>query len=122
MKRDLGCAADIVEAARDIADFLSGITEEEFLRNKFVRSAIIRQLEIIGEATKRLSAIFRAAHPSVPWKDMAGLRDRLIHAYDDLDLDRVWDAAVNVLPHVRVYLEPLLPIEPDGDEKESELQ
>ncbi len=118
MKRDLGCAADIVEAAQDIADFLSGVTEGEFLRNKFVRSAIMRQLEIVGEATKRLSTPFRDAHPSVPWKDMAGLRDRLIHAYDDLDLDRVWDAAVNVLPGVLAYLKRLVPTEPRDTEKE----
>ena len=117
MKRDLGGVADIVEAAQDIADFLKGVTEEEFLHNKFIRSAIIRQLEIIGEATKRLSATFRETHPSVPWKDMAGLRDRLIHAYDDLDLDRVWDAAANVLPKVRAQLEPLLPTEPRDVEK-----
>lgn len=118
MKRDLGCAADIVEAAKDIAGFLSGVTEEEFLRDKFVRSAIIRQLEIVGEATKRLSGTFREVHPGVPWKDMAGLRDRLIHAYDDLDLERVWDAAVNVLPGVRAYLERLLPTDPYDPKKE----
>jgi uncharacterized protein with HEPN domain len=109
MKRDLGYVADIVPAARDIAEFLGGVSKDEFLRNKLIRSAVMRQLEIIGEATKRLSPEFRKMHPGVPWKDIAGLRDRLIHAYDDLDLDRVWDAATVALPKVRAYLEPLLP-------------
>lgn len=76
------------------------------------QSAVIRQLEIIGEATKRLSPEFRGNHPNVPWKDMAGLRDRLIHAYDDLDLDRIWDAATQRLVAILPYLISLLPAEP----------
>jgi uncharacterized protein with HEPN domain len=57
------------------------------------QSAIIRQLEIIGEATKHLSAAFRGNHPDIPWQKMAGMRDILIHAYDAVDLDEVWNAA-----------------------------
>ena len=112
MDRDLGAIVDIVLAARDLAELLRGVTKEEFLRQKFILAAAVRQLEIVGEATKRLTPEFRERHPSIPWRDMAGMRDRLIHAYDDLDLDRVWEAATERLPEVSAYLEPLLPSDP----------
>jgi len=112
MDRDLGAIVDIVLAARDLAEFLGDVTKDEFLQEKFVRAAVVRQLEIVGEATKRLTTKFRERHPRVPWRDMAGMRDRLIHAYDDLDFERVWEAATERPPEVCAYLEPLLPNDP----------
>lgn len=95
-------------AAKDLAEFLQDIAKEEFLRSKLVRAAVIRQLEIVGEATKRMTREFRDRHPSIPWQEMAGMRDRLIHGYDDLDLDRIWEAATVRLPPVCHYLEALV--------------
>ncbi len=109
MKYDLDYVADILLAATDIGEFLTGVSMEKFSTDKLIRSAVMRQLEIMSEATKRLSTEFRAEHTSVPWKRIAGLRDRLIHAYDDLDLEYAWEAATVALPKVRAYLEILLP-------------
>lgn len=73
------------------------------------QSAVARQLEIIGEATKRLSEEFRGAHPEVPWRHMAGMRDVLIHAYDHVDMDEVWVAATESLPKLIAEIAPLVP-------------
>ena len=109
MNRDLASIADIIRAHQRTVEYLAGISKEAFEASGLIQAAVIRQLEIVGEATKRLSMEFRAAHPAVPWSDMAGMRDRLIHAYDNLDLNRIWDAAANQLPTIGAYLQGLLP-------------
>ena len=98
MQRDAATLVDIVLAGRDIAQLIHGLHEDEFASNALVRAAVLRQLEIIGEATKRLSTDFRKAHPDVPWRKMAGLRNRLIHAYDDIDLRKVWEISTLDVP------------------------
>ncbi|MBI4719006.1 MAG: DUF86 domain-containing protein [Planctomycetes bacterium] len=112
MNRDLGTVADIVEAARRVQEFLRGVSREEFVRDQLRQSAVIREMQVAGEAAKRVSPGFREQHPSVPWSDMARLRDRLIHCYDDLDFDRIWETATGSLQIVRAYLEDLLGSEP----------
>lgn len=72
-------------------------------------SAVVRQLEVMGEAIKRLSPEFRAAHSEVPWREMAGMRDILIHACDHVVLDVVWDTATKAAPSVREWLVVYLP-------------
>lgn len=66
--------------------------EETFFAKDHFQDAVIRSLEILGEATKRLSPEFRLLHPDLPWRAMAGMRDVLIHAYDQVDLEEVWMA------------------------------
>ena len=73
---------------------------------------MVRQLEIIGEATKRLREAFRASHPTIPWRQMAGMRDILIHNYDDVDLDEVWNVATIYIPELIQQIEPFVP--PEG--------
>ena len=68
---------------------------------------MVRQLEIIGEATKRLSKEFRVTNPNVPWLDMAGMRDILIHNYIDVDLDIVWKTASESIPDLEKLLQNL---------------
>jgi uncharacterized protein with HEPN domain len=65
---------------------------EAFAETDYLQDALLRCLEVMGEATKRLSAGCRASHPKIPWRAMAGLRDVLIHAYDKVDLQEVWQA------------------------------
>jgi uncharacterized protein with HEPN domain len=109
MSRDTAYILDILSAARRIQEGVQGITKEEFLLSWMRHSAIIRQIEIVGEATKRLSMPFRNAHPEIPWRAMTGMRDIVIHGYDAVDLDEVWNVATNDIPPLIASLEPLLP-------------
>lgn len=91
MSRNLTYLADILQAARLALTFVDGMTRTRFLEDLMCQSAVIRQIEIIGEATKRLSEAFRKKHPEIPWRQMAGMRDLLLHAYDHVDLaDIAW--------------------------------
>lgn len=73
-----------------------------------MQSAVLHQIVIMGEATKRLSGDFRANHPTIPWKDIAGMRDVLIHSYDSVDLGAVWRVTQKDLPVVLAQIESLL--------------
>lgn len=83
---------------------MQDITEEMFYQNYLVQDGVIRQLEIIGEATKRLSSEMCARCPNVPWQDIAGMRDKLIHDYFGVDLDAVWLTACNDIPLLKEVL------------------
>lgn len=106
--RDLDYITDILIAARHIEAFLVGRDRDTFETDLMCQSAVIRQLEIIGEATKRLSELFRTSHPDIPWQKMAGMRDILIHACDAVDLDEVWNASVRSIPQLIERLEPFV--------------
>lgn len=112
-RADAEVVIDIVVAARLIAEFIRGIDRKDFAANELTKSAVIHQLLVVGEAAKQLSAEFRAAHPDVPWSEMAGMRDRMIHAYHKIDLDRVVEAAFDKLPVLLPTLESLAPKESD---------
>jgi uncharacterized protein with HEPN domain len=107
MQRDLGWGLDIVLACRDILDFTSGMTKDAFLADELVRSAVVRKIEVIGEATKRLSPEFRASFPDIPWQAMAGMRDRLIHGYEKVDWERVWAVVERSTVELLAVLEPI---------------
>lgn len=76
------------------------------------QSAVLHRLLVLGEAAKRISRPFRAAHPEIPWSQMAGMRDRLIHGYDEVDLDEVWRTVTRDVPALLEQIEPLLPPPP----------
>jgi uncharacterized protein with HEPN domain len=78
------------------------------MRELMVQDATVRNLEIVGEATKSLSLTFRASHPEVPWADMAGMRDVLIHRYAVVDLEIVWEVVENRVPSLRGRIIALL--------------
>lgn len=109
--RDTSYLLDIVKAAQLIKEFVAGIEKDAFDKDLKTQSAVIRQLEIIGEATKRLSNELREAHPDIPWQQMAGMRDVLIHAYDHVDIEQVWNVIQQALPDVAKKAESLLPPE-----------
>jgi len=116
MTRDFTTLADIHIALLRIHEFIADMTREQFLADRKTQSAVIHQLIVIGEATKRLSPDFRLAHAEVSWKEYAGLRDVLTHQYDDVNLEWVWDTLVIELPELRGRVEQLLPPPSETDE------
>jgi uncharacterized protein with HEPN domain len=92
-------------AAEDAPSFVADLDERAFLASDLYQSAVIRKLKVIGEAAGKVSKSFRAAHAEIPWREMTGLRHRLIHGYGDVRLDIVW----------RTTLRPLIPPEADHD-------
>ncbi len=85
------------------------MTEEDFRANTVVQSAVLYKIIIIGEATKRLSSSFRSEHPEIPWDDMAGARDRLIHGYDKVRTELVWAIVHDHLPPLISSIATLAP-------------
>ena len=112
MQRDEVTLVDIAEAARLTLAFIQDATREAFMADLKTQSAVLHQITVMGEAVKRLSPEFRARHPAIPWTAIAGMRDHLIHAYDTVDLDEVWDTATEDVPGLLAQLESLLPDEP----------
>ncbi len=98
----------IKTCAEKILFYTNNLNEQQFLENELVQDAVIRNLEIIGEATKQLSIDFREAHKAIPWKDIAGMRDILIHDYIGVDLWAVWTTVENYIPELIEKLEFIL--------------
>jgi uncharacterized protein with HEPN domain len=109
MPRDTAYLLDILEAARLAAAYVSAKTREEFLRDTQCQDAVIRRLEIIGEAARRVSAETRAALPALPWSAMINMRNLMIHEYDHVDLAVVWDTVQQHLPTLIRSIAPLVP-------------
>jgi len=97
-RRDPDYLEDICEAMRRIAQYTAEMTYEGFLHETIVQDAVVRNLTIIGEATKRLSPDFRRVHSEIPWRNMAGMRDRLTHDYFGINYDIVWIVAHDEVP------------------------
>jgi uncharacterized protein with HEPN domain len=109
MTRDSASLLDIVSAARRVLQFAEGFDKAALATNEEKQSALLYQVIVIGEATKRLSSEFRSQHPEVPWKAIAGMGDILVHQYDRINLHTLWDAIQADIPELLVMLEPLLP-------------
>jgi len=109
MSRDSASLLDIVNAANRVLQFAEGLDKSALATNEEKQSAMLYQIIVIGEATKRLSSEFRNQHPEIPWKDIAGMRDILAHQYDRVNLNTLWDAIQIDIPELLTLLEPLLP-------------
>ena len=99
MKRDLKLFIyNIMDSIENIESFLKEISKESFFKDRLRQSAVIRQLEVIGEATKNIPDSFRKKYPEIPWKKIVGLRDIIIHTYFEIDLDITWEIIKKDLP------------------------
>ena len=111
MPRDVDYVRDMLEAASKIQAFIADFELEQFIADERTNLAVIRLIEMIGEAASHVSAEFRAAHPTVPWRDTINTRNRLIHGYRTVRLDIVWKTVVEDIPALIARLAALLPPE-----------
>lgn len=98
----------ILDAVKNIEIFMGGIAKEEFIKDVLIHSAVIRQLEVIGEAVKNISANLKRTYSEINWKDIAGTRDKLIHDYFGVDMDLVWAICKKDIPVLKKQIRQIL--------------
>ena len=112
MRRDdTAYLLDMLLSARDAGEFAAGLTFLQFEQSQLHQNAILKAIEIIGEAAARISEETKQAHPGIPWPEIIGMRNRLVHAYFEVDLKRVWKTAQQDVPRLIDLIEPLVPPE-----------
>lgn len=99
--------SDMSEAINDIADFIESLTFEEFVADKKTTNAVIRSMEVLGEATKNIPMSVRDQYSDIPWSQMAGMREVLIHNYMGVDLMTVWKVITERLPDLKSEIEKI---------------
>lgn len=98
----------ILESIREIEKYTQGVSWSDFEESTQIQDAVIRRLEIIGEATKNIPNEIKEKYTSIPWKEAAGSRDILIHDYFDVDLESVWGTVTHDIPKFKVNIETVL--------------
>ena len=104
----------ILDCIIKIQAYTDGINEDGFLNNSLMQDGVIRNLEIIGEATKQLDQDFRSKYPQIEWKKIAGMRDKLIHDYIGVDLWAVWGVIDKIIPKFHKQIKEIIKIEKGG--------
>lgn len=102
--------AHILTSIKAITEYTAGVPEESFYTDRKLQMAVIKELEIIGEAVRNLPEEFRESNPNIPWKKIAGMRSYLIHEYFEIDLDLVWDTIESRIPELQKEIEKLTTI------------
>ena len=110
--RDLGYLWDMWKAASGVVEAVRGIDFESYQANENLRLAVERRIEIIGEAARRVSAKLKEAHPEIPWRLIVDQRNVLIHSYDEIADERIWQLAILEIPRLIAQLTPLIPSPP----------
>jgi uncharacterized protein with HEPN domain len=101
-------AKDILQNMRDAEQFIQGMTYEQFVADKKTMNAVLRSIEVIGEAAQRVPDDVRAQYPQIPWKEMAGMRDKVIHLYFSVDNETVWLVVKERIPSLQPLLEQIV--------------
>lgn len=107
MKNESVYIEHILEGIKKIEEYVAKITKEKFMKKALIQDAVIRQIEIIGEASKLISDETKSKSPKTPWKDIVGMRDKLIHAYFGVDLDAVWKTVKKDIPSLKKDIKKL---------------
>jgi uncharacterized protein with HEPN domain len=107
-RRDQDYLNDIQEAIKRIIAYTENLTYDPFMEDLKTQDAVIRNLEVMGEATKNLSSPLRKKYPQIPWKDLAGIRDKLIHHYFGINYEIVWKIVEEQLPLLQPQIEEIL--------------
>jgi len=94
----------IIESIEAIEDYVNGVSKKEFRQDQEKQDAIVRRIEIIGEAARNLPIDFRKKHPQVDWRAMAGMRDVVVHEYFGIDLNIVWNTVIQDLPRLKINI------------------
>lgn len=115
MQRDQVHLLDVLQAAHHAQEFVQGLDRAGFEASVKDQSAILWQITLIGEAVRRLSQEYRANHPEIPWQDIAGMRSKIIHEYDRIDLAQVWHVVQVEIPQLIFQIEPLVPPDDSND-------
>lgn len=103
----LDYVADLLTSLHEIEEFTQGLDFRAFSRDRKTVNAVLRSLEVMGEASKRITGAMRERHPEIPWKRMSAMRDKLIHEYSGVDLEIVWGVVRDELPPLRPLPEPM---------------
>lgn len=115
MSRDLAYLLDILDSARLAQQFAQGVDRGGLADDAMRQYAIVHSIQIIGEAARRVSEEYREMHPEIPWRSIIGMRNQLVHKYDDVDLDVVWRVVQHEIPELIALIEPLVPPDVDAD-------
>lgn len=108
MKREsIDYISDILEAIKEVEDFTKDMEFKEFFKDRKTINAVIRSLEVLGEAAKKIPKNIRGKTPDIPWKRMTGMRDKLIHEYHGVDLEIIWEVVKKELPPIKPLMEKL---------------
>ena len=111
-KDDLVYVGHMFDTARQIVERVEGCSREEFDADETLRLALAHLIQTLGEAARRVSLAFQQSHPQIPWKNIVGMRHKVVHDYLHIDYDIVWDVATTDLPPLREELEKLVPSNP----------
>lgn len=114
-QRDAALLWDMKQAAYEVAEFVEGISYEEFASKKVLRYAVERQILVIGEAAGRVSSTLKDAHPEIHWSSIIAQRNILAHEYGEILVERIWRVASERIPELIKLLDPLIPEPPEQD-------